>query len=84
MVLGRTFKRETGMKFFTQPLAYTTKSGRCIGDWFERIRDLYALEGVTTGPLFRNEEKVRRASIAEMNACPYTTSCEKFKGNVRT
>ena len=67
LVLGGTFKRETGMKFFTQPLAYTTKSGRCLGEWFERIRKLYKEEGVVTGPLFRNETKVRRASIAEMD-----------------
>ena len=49
LVLGGTFKRETDMKFFTQPFAYTTKSGGCLGDWFEKIRDPYAVGGVTTG-----------------------------------
>ena len=67
LVLGITFKRETGMKFLTQPLAYTTKSGRCLGERFEKIRKLYKEEGVVAGPLFRNEAKVRRASIAEMD-----------------
>ena len=53
------------MKFFTQPLAFTIKSGKCLGEWFERIQNLYKEAGVETGSLFRYEAKLRRTSIAE-------------------
>ena len=53
-LMGR-FKQITGIKFYTQPLAWTTKGGRCLSTWFLRARACYAEENIASGPMFRNE-----------------------------
>ena len=67
LVLAGTFKGETGLKFFTQPLAPVTKGGVKIQVWFSRVIQAYEAEEIVTGPMFRNQSKYKRASIAEMD-----------------
>ena len=71
LVLTGTFKQKIGLKFFTQPLAPVTKAGINIAKWFKRALDIFQAEGIRKGPLFMNESKKRRASIAEMDCLLY-------------
>jgi len=64
--MGR-FKQITGIKFYTQPLAWTTKGGRCLASWFLRAKTCYAEEKNVSGPMFRNEAKKTKMSVAEMD-----------------
>ena len=64
--MGR-FKQITGIKFYTQPLAWDTKGGRCLATWFLRARKCYAEENIVSGPMFRNEAKKSKMSVAEMD-----------------
>ena len=72
LVLSGRFKNKVGLKFFTQPLAPVTKAGVDIAKWFSRGIDVLEREGSIKGPLFRNGDKGRRASISEMDSllCP--------------
>ena len=65
-LVGR-FKKITGIKFYTQPLAWKTKDGHSFATWFLRARTCYAAEGIKTSPMFRNEGKKTKMSIAEMD-----------------
>ena len=65
-LVGR-FKQKTGIKFYTQPLAWETNDKRNLSTWFIRARECYANEGITTGPMFRNTLKMTKMSVAEMD-----------------
>ena len=65
-LMGR-FKQITGIKFYTQPLAWSTKGGRCLATWFLRARECYAEDNIVSGPMFRNEAKKSKMSVAEMD-----------------
>ena len=67
LTLVGTFKQQTGIKFYTQPLAWKTKEGMILATWFVRARECYAEEGITTGPMFRNKSKRSKMSVAEMD-----------------
>ena len=66
LMMSGTFKKETGIKYFCQPLAMHTTGGRDLSVWFIRLMDILRSEGVTTGPMFLGY-KDRRISIAEMD-----------------
>ena len=84
LVLSGRFKGEVGLKFFTQPLAPITKAGINIAKWFERALKIIEGEGIFKGPLFMNESKKRRASIAEMDSlvCPLLREIQRKFPNV--
>ena len=65
-MVGR-FKQQTGIKFYTQPLAWKTQEGCFLANWFLRARACYAAEGILTGPMFRNEVEKTKMSVAEMD-----------------
>ena len=66
LMMSGTFKKETGIKYFCQPLAMHTTGGRDLSVWFIRLMKIRRSEGVTTGPMFLGY-KDRRISIAEMD-----------------
>jgi hypothetical protein len=53
-LLGR-FKTESGEKYHMMPLAKETHSGLRPGDWVDRMLVWYSLQGVASGPVFRNK-----------------------------
>ena len=55
-LVGR-FKQITGIKLYTQPLAWKTQEGRFLATWFLRAKVCYAAEGIKTGPMFRMKER---------------------------
>ena len=65
-LVGR-FKQQTGIKFYTQPLAWKTREGRSLAKWFLRARACYDAQGIVTDPMFRNKVKKTKMSIAEMD-----------------
>ena len=52
LMLSGTFKAETGIKFFCQPLALQMDNGRDIGVWFLRLLKICKGKGASKGPLF--------------------------------
>ena len=66
LMLSGTFKAETGVKFFCQPLALQTDSERDIGVWFSRLLKICKGEGASKNPLFIGH-KGKRMSGAEMD-----------------
>ena len=67
LALVERFKQQTGIKFYTQPLAWKTGGGCFLANWFLRARVCYAAEGIGTGPMFRNEVKKTKMSVADMD-----------------
>ena len=66
LMLSGTFKGVTGVKYFCQPLALQTDSGRDIGLWFSRLLEIRKGEGSSSGPLFVGHNG-RRMSGGEMD-----------------
>ena len=74
LTLAGRFKRETGNKFFCQPLASTTNAGRPIQLWFHRLLKLLGKEGKVDGPMFTNANG-KRLSISEMDEFLHAVLC---------
>ncbi len=53
-MVGR-FKRETGEKFFYQPIAFRSDSGIENGKWVRRAMMTYGKMGIDSGPFFRQK-----------------------------
>ena len=66
LILAGTFKGESGIKLFIQPLAAKTKDGRDLSKWYRRYLQCLQEEGVTKGPLFCNE-KGSRMTVSELD-----------------
>ena len=66
LILAGTFKGEEGVKLFIQPLAARTKDGRELSKWYLRYLQSLKAEGITKGPLFRND-KGRRMTVSELD-----------------
>ena len=66
MLTGK-FKKQTGLKLFSQPLALETQGGQKIQLWFHQM--MYVLEqyGITSGPMFVTAEG-KVILIADMDA----------------
>jgi len=62
LTLVDTFKQQTGIKFYTQPLAWKTREGRFLATWFVRVR-----AWIVTDLMFINESKKTKMSVAEMD-----------------
>eukprot|EP00536_Pseudo-nitzschia_multiseries_P009551 jgi/Psemu1/23533/gm1.23533_g len=63
MTLANTFKNQMAQLFFTQPLAPTTRKGRNILEWFDRMLNADEELFIRHGLLFMDEERTHRASI---------------------
>ena len=66
MLKGK-FKKQTGLKLFSQPLASKTQGGRNIQLWFHRMIHILQRHGITSGPMFVTAEG-KVMSIADMDA----------------
>ena len=66
MLTGK-FKKQKGLKIFSQPLASVTQDGRNIELWFYRMLFVLKQVNITTGPMFVTS-KGKAMSIAEMDA----------------
>ena len=66
LVLAGTFKGETGLKLFCQPLSSSTKDGRELAVWFGRYIMCLELDNTTTGPLFRTDDG-KRMGVAQLD-----------------
>ena len=66
LMLTGKFKKQKGLKLFSQPLASETQGGRKIQVWFHQM--IYALEqyNITPGPMFVTAEG-KVMSITDMN-----------------
>ena len=71
LMMSGTFKKETGIKYFCQPLAMHTTGGRDLSVWFVCLMTFLRTEGVTTGPMFLGH-KAQRISIAELDILFHT------------
>jgi hypothetical protein len=78
LILAGRFKREIGTKFFCQPLALTTKAGRPIQLWFDRLIKSLGKEKKYVGPMFCNQNGTRM-SIAEMDEFLHDVLCSAQK-----
>lgn len=66
LILPGIFKDEDGVKLFVQPLIGTTKDGRNLITWYSRYINSLEAQGLTSGPLFRND-KGSPMSISELD-----------------
>ena len=66
-MLSGKFKKQKGLKLFSQPLASVTQEGRKIELWFYRMMYVLNQVNITTGSMFANSEG-KAMSIAEMDA----------------
>ena len=65
MLVGR-FKRVTGEKLFSQPLAAVTNGGRKLDKWFARLLSSFKWSGIQQGHLFLNSNG-KEMLITEMD-----------------
>lgn len=66
LILAGSFKGETGIKLFCQPLAAITRDGRNLESWFSRYVSCLQNCNITSGPLFWND-KGSAMSVAELD-----------------
>jgi hypothetical protein len=66
MLLGR-FKKEVGGKYFCQPLAPVTDSGRNLIVWFQRKLTLLVQQSLRKGPMFKSSTMGKKMSISKMD-----------------
>ena len=71
IMMSGTFKKETGVKYFCQPLAMHTKRGRDVGVWFRRLMIICKTEGAPKGPMFLGH-KDQRVSVSEFDILFHT------------
>ena len=66
LMLTGKFKKQKGLKLFSQPLASVTRDGRKIELWFYQMMFVLKQVNITTGPMFVTS-KGKAMSIAEMD-----------------
>jgi hypothetical protein len=67
LMLSGRFKKEVGEKYFCQPLAPVTDSGRNLAVWFQRKIMLLKDQSLCTGPMFKSMSVEKKMSISEMD-----------------
>jgi hypothetical protein len=67
LMLSGRFKKEVGEKYFCQPLAPITDSGRNLAIWFERKLDSLMKQSLCSGPMFKSMSAGKKMSISEMD-----------------
>ena len=66
LMMSGTFKKETEIKYFCQPLAMQTKKGQDVGVLFCSLLEICKKKGVTKGLMFLGH-KEQRMSVVEMD-----------------
>jgi hypothetical protein len=67
LMLSGRFKKEVGEKYFCQPLAPTTDSGRNLIVWFQRKLAVLTKQSLCSGPMFKSRSMGKKMSISEMD-----------------
>jgi hypothetical protein len=67
LMLSGRFKKEVGEKYFCQPLAPVTNSGRNLIVWFQRKLTLLMQQSLCKGPMFKSSMMGKKMSISEMD-----------------
>jgi hypothetical protein len=67
LMLSGRFKKEVEEKYFCQPLAPVTDSGRNLAIWFQRKIMLLKDQSLCTGPMFKSMSVGKKMSISEMD-----------------
>jgi hypothetical protein len=67
LMLSGRFKKEVGEKYFCQPLAPVTYSGRNLAVWFQRKIMLLKDQSLCSGPMFKSMSVGKKMSISEMD-----------------
>ena len=69
MILSGRFKRETGEKFYCQPMAFESKSGIKLRVWTERALAAYENFGIFSGSIFKTTKqgKTKRAKVGDLD-----------------
>ena len=85
VILSGRFKKETGIKFFCQPMPFQSKSGMGVKIWLERMLATYDRIEIKSGPVFRitTKGKSKRASSGDLDILFHAIVSRVQKSNPR-